>query len=117
LCMTRVVNCFRGFVMQGMIHGNEKVSSEAVFRMMDWLGNSNARSARVIREELTIIGIPQFNTDGGELDQRQNARTWQETVDDFPQLAGTEPSWNYNPDAEESPGFDVNRDFHPDLYY
>ncbi|HLR95313.1 MAG TPA: M14 family zinc carboxypeptidase [Jiangellaceae bacterium] len=117
LWMTRVGNGDRVLLMQGMIHGNEKASPEAVFRMMDWLGNSNARSARVIREELTIIGIPQFNPDGGELDQRQNARTWQETVDDFPQLAGTEPAWNYNPDAEESPGFDVNRDFHPDLDY
>src|SRR5690625_414611 len=35
LWMTRVGNGDRVFVMQGMIHGNEKVSPEAVFRMMD----------------------------------------------------------------------------------
>ncbi len=114
--MTRVGSGERVFIMQGMIHGNEKVSPEAVFRMMDWLGNSNARSARVIRDELTIIGIPQFNTDGGELDQRQNARTWDETVADFPQLDGVEPAWNYSTD-NVAPGFDLNRDFHPNLQY
>jgi hypothetical protein len=44
-------------------------------------------------------------------------------VADFPQLEGAQPSWNYydtprqGDDYSVRPGFDVNRDFNPDLAY
>jgi hypothetical protein len=42
-------------------------------------------------------------------------------VEQFPQIAGANPSWNYYTyknesfDYESKPSFDVNRDFNPDL--
>ncbi|GAK03905.1 hypothetical protein JCM19037_2266 [Geomicrobium sp. JCM 19037] len=46
--------------------------------------------------------------------QRQNDITWDEVVENHPQLEGAEPAWNYN---ESRQGFDVNRDFNADLDY
>ena len=60
------------------------------------------------------MAIPRLNVDGGERDTRQNATTWADVVADFPQLAGAQPAWNYN---SRVGGFDVNRDFNPDLDY
>ena len=48
---------------------------------------------------------------------------WDEVVEQFPQLEDVEPSWNYYTytnqywDYASNPGFDVNRDFNPDLDY
>lgn len=64
-----------------------------------------------------------MNPDAAELDRRGNDRSWEEVVEDFPQLAGSQPAWNYYDRARQGddyaadPGFDVNRDFHPDLDY
>ncbi len=70
--------------------------------------------AHALRENITIVAVPRLNVDGGENDTRQNEMSWVDVVDDFPQLAGASPAWNYRADV---PGFDVNRDFNPDLDY
>lgn len=106
------------FLLIGEIHGNEKVGPDAIFRIVDWLGNSNARAARTIRDNLTLVAIPKINPDGAEANQRQSSKLWSEVVEEFPQLEGVEPAWNYNANpAGNEPGFDLNRDFHPDLGY
>lgn len=99
--------------VQTQIHGNENHGTEALLNLLHQLG-SNTPEARQIREEVTIVGIPRLNVDGGEHDTRQNAMSWDDVVADFPQLAGVRPAWNYRASV---PGFDVNRDFHPDLDY
>ncbi|MFT9599936.1 hypothetical protein [Mesobacillus sp.] len=51
--------------------------------------------------------------------------SWEEVVEDFPQLADAAgPAWNYynnriiqDRDYNGRPGFDVNSDFNPDLDY
>ncbi|WP_109473045.1 M14 family zinc carboxypeptidase [Ornithinimicrobium cavernae] len=100
-------------LVQSQIHGNENHGTEALLNLLpQWGGNTP--EAQALREEVTIVAVPRLNVDGGENDTRQNERTWDEVVEDFPQLAGVEPAWNYR---ESVPGFDVNRDFNPDLDY
>ncbi|MFC2949321.1 hypothetical protein [Virgibacillus sediminis] len=61
--------------------------------------------------------------DATERNRRGNDMTWEDVVEDFPQLEGSEPSWNYYTYENQywnygvNPGFDVNRDFNPNLDY
>ncbi|MDG5471341.1 M14 family zinc carboxypeptidase [Jeotgalibacillus sp. ET6] len=110
-------------LIQSEIHGNEKTGTVAILNMLKDL-SSNSKEAREIREELTIVFMPMMNPDASEADKRRNSMTWSEAVEDFPQLAGATPSWNYldrgisqSYNYGENPGFDVNRDFNPDLDY
>ena len=99
--------------VESQIHGNENHGTEALLNMLQQWGGSTPGAA-ALREEVTIVAIPRLNVDGGERDTRQNQMAWNEVVADFPQLAGVEPAWNYN---SRVGGFDVNRDFNPDLDY
>lgn len=111
------------FLSIAEIHGNEKVGPDATLRVLEWLATSNSRQAQIIRSEVTLVAVPKMNPDGAELDRRGNDRTWAEVVAQFPQLAGSQPAWNYiqrvqqGDDYTNRPGFDLNRDFHPDLNY
>ena len=100
-------------LVESQIHGNENHGTEALLNLLKELGGNTAE-AREIRENVTIVAIPRLNVDGGEHDTRQNHMSWDEVVEDFPQLEGVVPAWNYRAAV---PGFDVNRDFHPDLDY
>ncbi len=110
-------------LIQSEIHGNEKVGTKALLNMIEEIGNSNSPKMKQLREELTIVAMPMINPDATELNRRGNDMTWAEVVDQFPQLEGVEPSWNYYTytnkywDYASTPGFDVNRDFNPDLNY
>ncbi|GAA2666190.1 hypothetical protein GCM10010400_28430 [Streptomyces aculeolatus] len=99
--------------VQTQIHGNEMHGTEAALELLKQWG-SNSPAAKKLRENVTVVVVPRLNVDGGELDQRQNDMTWNEVVADFPQLAGASPSWNYN---SRVGGFDINRDFNPNLDY
>ncbi len=99
--------------VQSQIHGNENHGTEALLALLREWGGATPEAA-ALREEVTIVAIPRLNVDGGERDTRQNEMRWDEVVVDFPQLAGVEPAWNYN---SRVGGFDVNRDFNPDLDY
>lgn len=99
--------------VQSQIHGNENHGTEALLDLLRTWGGATPE-AQALREEVTIVAIPRLNVDGGERDTRQNEMTWDDVVAQFPQLAGVEPAWNYN---SRVGGFDVNRDFHPDLDY
>lgn len=99
--------------VESQIHGNENHGTEALLDLLRRWGGST-REAAALREEVTIVAIPRLNVDGGERDTRQNEMTWADVVAAFPQLAGVAPAWNYNTRVG---GFDVNRDFNPDLDY
>ena len=105
------------------IHGNEKTGTSALVDLLEWVGTSDSRKARQWREELTVVAIPKMNPDGAELDRRGNDQTWAEVTARHPQLRGAEPAWNYytrslqGDDYAQRPGFDTNRDYHPDLSY
>jgi hypothetical protein len=104
------------------IHGNEKTGTDAILGLLRTL-SGNSPAARELREQVTVVTVPKMNPDAAELDRRGNDRSWEDVVADFPQLEGSEPAWNYytgqlqGDDYSERPGFDVNRDFHPDLDY
>ena len=53
------------FWIQGRIHGNERLGSQAALQVLDWL-TSGDPAARFIREKLTVIVIPMYNPDGAE---------------------------------------------------
>lgn len=110
-------------LVQSEIHGNEKTGTVALLNILQYLGSSQSADAKRIREELTIVAIPMMNADGSELDRRGNVMTWEEVQEQFPQLHNAQPTWNYytrslqGDDYSAAPGFDVNRDFNPDLNY
>jgi hypothetical protein len=99
--------------VESQIHGNENHGTEALLSLLRQWGGSTPEAA-ALREAVTIVAIPRLNVDGGERDTRQNEMSWADVVADFPQLAGSQPAWNYN---SRVGGFDVNRDFNPDLDY
>jgi hypothetical protein len=99
--------------VQSQIHGNENHGTEALLDLLQQWGGPTAQ-AQALREAVTVVAIPRLNVDGAENDTRQNDMTWAEVVEDFPQLAGAPTAWNYN---SRVGGFDINRDFHPDLGY
>ncbi|MCS0674756.1 M14 family zinc carboxypeptidase [Cytobacillus firmus] len=110
-------------LVQSEIHGNEKTGTVALLNILQYLGSSQSADAKRIREELTIVAIPMMNADGSEMDRRGNVMTWEEVQEKFPQLHNAQPTWNYytrnlqGDDYAAAPGFDVNRDFNPDLNY
>ncbi|ARI77936.1 M14 family zinc carboxypeptidase [Halobacillus mangrovi] len=110
-------------LLQSEIHGNEKTGTAALLNMLQQLGSNNSEEFQRIREEVTIVAMPMINPDATELNRRGNDLSWSEVEEDFPQLSGVEPSWNYYTytnqywDYASNPGFDVNRDFNPDLDY
>lgn len=110
-------------LIQSEIHGNEKTGTVALLNLLKSL-STNSKEAKKIREEVTIVFMPMMNPDASEADKRRNSMTWDEAVRDFPQLASAKPSWNYldrgisqSYNYGENPGFDVNRDFNPNLNY
>ncbi|WP_163100688.1 M14 family zinc carboxypeptidase [Peribacillus alkalitolerans] len=109
-------------LIQSEIHGNEPTGTEALLSILQYLGG-NSPEAEKIREEITLVALPKMNPDASELSRRGNNMTWQEVVKAFPQLENAAPSWNYytykdsNFDYKSQPGFDVNRDFNPNLDY
>ncbi|GGI08649.1 hypothetical protein GCM10011354_30150 [Egicoccus halophilus] len=96
------------------IHGNEKTGPEALLSLLKTLGSSGNPQVQAWLEDVTLVAIPKFNVDGAERNQRQNVFPWADVVEQFPQLEGAAPAWNYN---ARIGGFDVNRDFNPDLDY
>ncbi|PSL08263.1 zinc carboxypeptidase [Haloactinopolyspora alba] len=107
---------------QSEIHGNEKTGTEALLALLRTMSAPTPEAER-LRQQVTVVAVPKMNPDASELDRRANDRSWAEVVQDFPQLADAEPAWNYytgtvqGDEYGERPGFDVNRDFHPDLDY
>lgn len=110
-------------LVQSEIHGNEKTGTVALLNILQKIGSSNSEAAKKIRDEMTIVAIPMMNADASELDRRGNDMSWSEVTAQFSQLSSATPSWNYytrvlqGDDYAANPGFDVNRDFHPDLDY
>jgi hypothetical protein len=110
-------------LLSSEIHGNEKTGTDALLRILDYLGTSESGHARRLRQTITLVAVPKLNPDGAELDRRGNDQSWAEVQQAFPQLAGRPPAWNYidgqqqGDDYRTRPGFDLNRDFHPELDY
>jgi hypothetical protein len=111
------------FLVTSEIHGNEKTGTDALLHILRYLGTSSSDQAKRLRATVTFVAVPKLNVDGAELDRRGNDQSWDEVQQQLPQLAGRPPAWNYingqqqGDDYRTRPGFDVNRDFHPELDY
>jgi hypothetical protein len=114
LYAARVGTGDRVMVVTSAIHGNEKTGTEALLQWLKHVGSSGSAETEALLEGITFVAVPMINPDGGELNRRQNDHPWAEVVEMFPQLAGAPPAWYYSPNAG---GFDLNRDFNPDLAY
>lgn len=113
----------RVVLLQGGIHANEPTGTIALVNLLTRV-SGNSERAREIREAVTIVAIPQLNPDGAHWYQRENDQTWEEVVEEFPQLEGASaPAFNYDLPGPRFwsdprvPGFDLNRDFNPDFDY
>ncbi|MFM9371413.1 M14 family zinc carboxypeptidase [Streptomyces sp. Da 82-17] len=109
----------RVLIVTSAIHGNERTGTEALLGILKQLGSSDDAATRKILSEVTLVAMPMVNPDGGELNRRINVHSWEQTVDRFPQLAGAPRAWYHSLEGDgiKQPGYDLNRDFNPDLDY
>jgi hypothetical protein len=108
-------------LIEGQIHGNEPLGVEACIEVIKQLASSKNPDIEMIREKLTIWIIPRVNPDGatyeeeGELVQRRtNEQDW--TPGEWGLLEDAPAPWyQYGQYGFDPPGYDINRDSHPDL--
>ena len=100
-------------LVQSEIHGNEQHGTRGLLNLVATIGGSSARAAE-IREAITLVAIPKLNADGASIPRRQNVMPWSDVMALHPQLADQPRAWYYSNGLQ---GFDVNRDFNPDLDY
>lgn len=120
----RVGNGDRVILVTSELHGNEKIGTEVILNILRDLGKDTAE-VQALREKITLVAVPMANPDGSDLNRRLVDKTWDEVIGEHPQLAQAEPVWYYDDrstnrqgvDYTKRPGFDLNRDFNPDLNY
>src|SRR5680860_990631 len=119
LWSARVGTGDRVLLVQSAIHGNERTGTEALLGILKDLGTSNDAATKETFRNITIVAMPMVNPDGGELNRRINVISWDQVVDQFPQLEGAPRAWYHSlsGDGIPLPGFDLNRDFNADLDY
>lgn len=111
-------------LIQTQIHGGEPLGTEVALQLIQTLATSSHPQVLRILDELTVWFIPRLNADGanfrdadGKLVQRrQNTQAW--TPLEWGLAADTPAPW-YLPRSllqpGRTPGYDINRDFSPDL--
>ncbi|PTL37825.1 hypothetical protein C6Y45_14510 [Alkalicoccus saliphilus] len=110
--------------LQTQIHGDEQGGTEAALDLIQTLAMSNNQDVRTILDNVTVWIVPMLNPDGAEIiereegqaKQRRNFQEW--TPEEWGLSEDTPAPWYHGRDwASEELGFDVNRDFHPDLSF
>lgn len=111
------------------IHGNEPLGTEAIGELMQQL-SSGSKEVNDILDEVSVWFVPRLNPDGTAnqyegkpFPTRYSHQTWNPKELGLP--ADTKAPWYYNAEGSERaqnndgsvvygiPGFDLNRDFHP----
>jgi hypothetical protein len=111
------------------IHGNETLGTEAAVELMQKLA-AGGQEADKILEKVSVWFVPRINPDGTAnlyegkpFPTRYSHQTWNPEELGLP--SGTKAPWYYNAEGSERgqnnegkivygiPGFDLNRDFHP----
>lgn len=103
-------------LVQSAIHGNERTGTEALLNILRKLGTSNDAKTKKTLQKITLVALPMVNPDGGQLNRRANVITWDQVLGLHPQLEGAPKAW-YFYDKQTPTGFDMNRDFNPQLDY
>jgi len=108
-------------LIEAQIHGGEPLGAEVCLAIIKQLATSSNKDILEILDELTVWIVPRLNVEGatyeedGELVQRRrNFQDWTPEEwglpEDFPA-----PWYHRSPPREDPPGYDINRDSHPDL--
>jgi hypothetical protein len=108
-------------LIEAQIHGGEPLGAEACLAVIKQLAGSGNPDIDEILENLTIWIIPRLNPEGatyerdGELVQRRrNLQDW--TPTEWGLLEDSPAPWYHRRATEtRAPGYDINRDSHPDL--
>ncbi len=112
------------------IHGNETLGTEAAVELMQKLAAGGQEASRIL-DQVSVWFVPRINPDGTanlyegkQFPVRYSHQTWNPEELGLP--SDTEAPWYYNAEGSERgqnndgkvvygiPGFDLNRDFHPD---
>jgi hypothetical protein len=106
-------------MVESQIHGGEPLGTESIVNMMQHLATSSNKDVLDILAKETIWFIPRLNpsgfahyVDGEQRPRRQNHQNW--TPEEWGLPAGTPAPWYYV-SRITPPGYDINRDFTPDL--
>jgi hypothetical protein len=106
-------------LVESQIHGGEPLGTESIVNMMQHLATSSNKDVLDVLAKETIWFIPRLNPDGaahtvdGALrPRRQNHLTWNPAEWGLPTTASA--PWYYS-SRIVPPGYDINRDFSPDL--
>ncbi|MEV6109274.1 M14 family zinc carboxypeptidase [Streptomyces sp. NPDC051940] len=111
-------------LIQTQIHGGEPLGTEVALHLMQTLATSSHPTVLDVLDKLAIWFIPRLNMDGGDfrnadgflVQRRQNTQPW--TPQEWGLAPGTPAPW-YLPrqllQPGQTPGYDINRDFSPDL--
>lgn len=110
-----------GVLIETQIHGGEPLGTEAALSIIQHLATSSSPEVLDILAKETVWFIPRLNMDGashtvdGELrPRRQNHQDWTPTEWGLP--ADAPAPW-YHSSRITPPGYDINRDFTPDLNF
>jgi hypothetical protein len=113
-------------LIQTQIHGGEPLGTEVVLHLMQTLATSSHPTVLAVLDRLAVWFIPRLNMDGADfrdadgflVQRRQNTQPW--TPEEWGLDPATEAPW-YLPRSllqpGRIPGYDVNRDFSPDLNF
>ena len=113
-------------LIQTQIHGGEPLGTEVVLHLMQMLATSSHPTVREVLDRLAVWFIPRLNMDGADfrdetgflVQRRQNTQPW--TPEEWGLDAATPAPW-YLPrnllQPGRTPGYDINRDFSPDLVF
>lgn len=104
--------------IETQIHGGEPYGTEAVMLLIQHLATSGNKDVKAILDNVTVWIIPRLNLDGAafEVDgklvmRRTNTQDW--TPEEWGLAADAPAPWYWR--KWGVPGYDLNRDFHPDL--
>jgi Zinc carboxypeptidase len=113
-------------LIQTQIHGGEPLGTEVVLYLMQMLATSSHPTVREVLDRMAVWFIPRLNMDGADfrdetgflVQRRQNSQPW--TPEEWGLDPATPAPW-YLPrsllEPGRTPGYDINRDFHPDLTF
>jgi hypothetical protein len=115
-------------LIDSQIHGNEPLGTETLVQMIKKLATSNSREVREILDNVVVWVIPMLNRDGATIFEREtetywgDAQTRQNVQDWTPEEWGLPPDcdapWYHRAETSRgTPGYDINRDAHPHLYF
>jgi hypothetical protein len=111
-------------LIDSQIHGGEPLGTEALVEMIKKLATSNSREVKEILDNVVVWVIPMLNRDGATIFERETgqAQTRQNVQDWTPEEWGLPddclaPWYHRDETARGTPGYDINRDAHPYLFF